>query len=292
MGSGARLLSAGEAFGRSLTGTSFLITVQPPGPVITYQRVTASWDYVNDLTNVTPEDLCEDRNPPDPTPGPSRPDLGNYTHTSRFTLVTQCFIRDFSPGYAWRLVLNAGDGDEALLPFDLTANGYPWQAFSDYLPAFPYAKNRIQCYASIPASAILPRSTGQGGATQDYNPSAGVQGWAHQLNIWQWDGVTLPTAFGRPLAVDIPVQAPGSITGFSSSFPNWTATAPGHGLLCGSAIRIFDTDTPPNELTVRIHNVTADTFQWFQPDYGSWTGLAVAQWEPAYNVVIAQTTQC
>ncbi len=292
MGSGARLRSANEAFGRAGSGTAFLITAAPE-PTVTYQRVTASWDYVNTGTNNTPQDLCEDRNPPDPTPGPSRPDLGNYTDTSRFKLITQCFIRDWSPGYAWRLVLNVGDPDEIFLPLNMTVNGYPWQAFSDYPAGFPWAANQLRCYAVIPASAVLPRGTAQGGASQDYNPAALVSGWEHIMNIFQWDATHLPTAFNRPLAVDIPVQAPVAITNIAAPvFPNQSATSPAHGLLCGSAIRIFDTDTPQNELTVRIHNVTADAFDWFTPDYGTWTGLATAQWEPAYNAAIAQHSRC
>lgn len=278
------------AFERSTLGVR-LGGAPPPPP--SFERVVCTWDYVNAATNVVPSDLCTDRAPPDPTPGPDRPDLGSYTHTSRFRLVTQCFIPDWIPGYQMTLVIKAGQPDETELDFDVTQNGYPWEAFSNYDPGFSWARNYLYCQAVLPGSPVLPDASADGGATGAYSPVATVQGFEHRWEIWHWDNVTLPTVFGDPLALDIPLQAPKSITAFSTVGFLVTATAPAHGLECGSAVYIFDADTPPTERLVRIEAVTANSFTWDYRFYGGdWTGLTEGQWLPSYNASIDHHSRC
>lgn len=296
MGSGALLRSANKALGRSRSG-AFLISFAPE-PAPSFARVFGAWDFVNQTKNATPVDMCEDRNPPDPTPGPNRPDLGPWTAESRFQLSTQCLIRDFSPGYAMRLIINVGDPDEAELDFDLTANGFPDQAFSDYDPLFPWRRNRVTCRAILAASATLARSAASGGPFTDYdrNPPIGSDpGFRHLWQIEHWDGEILPTTFNRPMALDIPIQAPVAITAFAYEGtlpPLQVATSVGHGLSCGSAVRIFDDQDPPNEIIIRMGEVTADTFKWNLFFFDEWTFGATAFWRPAYDATVDQVSTC
>ncbi len=294
MASGARLRSDNEAFGRAGSGTAFLITAQPPEQVV-YTRVPASWGEFNTGLNQVPTDLCQDRNPPDPTPGPDRPDLGNYTYRSRLDIVTQCNIPLFTPGYQMRVIIKAGQPDEEILDYDLTLNGYPWRDFSDYDPAQPWAANRVDCEAVLPVSTVLPRGAGQRGPFSAYSPVSPYFGFPHFFTIYAWDLTRLPGVFSDPVALDIRLQDPEAITLIDTPSPNKNRAtcAVAHSLACGSAVRIFDADTPPTERTVRIEAVTDTTFTWDYRFYGgAWNGLAEAQWSPSYNASIEHHTRC
>lgn len=266
--------------------------VAPPAPQVVYQRIPASWRTVNDRTLGNLSDYCVDTDA-DCTNGPLRTEWTSY-YRHIMELHADCWIRDFVPGYAMRMIYEAGEVGEGFVDFDLSADGVPRSACSFYDPATQYVfKNNVECWGFLRTSALLALSVGRGGSNGEYVNQTGAKGFEYVLTLHALENLPLPTDFGRPCALEVPTQQLGNFTSVVPAAPPWESlrrvvTAPAHGMLCGSQVLLTDDQPTPTELAVRMFNLTADTFEFDWRDSGQdWTGGQTGMLSPVYGPGVA-----